>query len=374
MLPIVVNLAKKAVLDKVLHRKKKAGWKRQEVDIGGLLKTILLRANEFVPSESGSILLDDPLLKFDQFQNEGRLYFIACFGKGSSNIVGTSLPDNVGIVGQTYTSGKPYISKDVASDTHFYSAIDKKTKFISRSIICVPIEIEGAKIGVIELINRKERINYDRKDLTLLKIFAGYTSTLIQNTLDAAMFKKLSGLDNLTGLHNDRFFFEAIEKELSKAVERGKDVSLIFFDLDHFKKVNDTYGHLVGSRVLKEVGGLMEEVFNKANTILTRYGGDEFVIILPEADLRIAGEYAEAIRRKIKNSVFIKEADSIKEKALNIKGIITASVGVASLKGNIMLRKNITRMGTALIGQADKAMYQAKELGKNKVCFAEGKV
>jgi len=238
----------------------------------------------------------------------------------------------------------------------------------------VPIEIEGAKIGVIELINRKERINYDRKDLTLLKIFAGYTSTLIQNTLDAAMFKKLSGLDNLTGLHNDRFFFEAIEKELGRAVERGKDVSLIFFDLDHFKKVNDTYGHLVGSRVLKEVGGLMEEVFNKADAILTRYGGDEFVIILPEADLRIAGEYAEAIRRKIKNSVFIKEADSIKEKALNIKGIITASVGVASFKGNIMLRKNITRMGTALIGQADKAMYQAKELGKNKVCFAEGKV
>jgi diguanylate cyclase (GGDEF)-like protein len=317
--------------------------------------------------------LDDPALKFEN-QGKGRLYFIACFGRGSSAIVGNSIPSNIGIVGNVYTSGKPYISKDVKTDSHFYSGIDRKTKFTSRSIICVPIEIDGTKIGVIELINRKEKINYEPKDLALLKIFASYTSTLIQNTLDAKVFERLSRLDNLTGLYNDRFFFESLEKEISKAVDKGKDLSLIFFDLDHFKDVNDTHGHLVGSRVLKEVGRLLEEIFNKTKAVLARYGGDEFVIILPDTDLENAGEYAEIIRKKIGNNVFIKYAASAKEKTLNIKGVITCSLGVASLEENVMPNKKVTKMGTAVISQADKAMYKAKEQGKNRVCFAEGKV
>lgn len=335
------------------------------------MKAILHRANEFVPSESGSMFLDDPVLKF-QHPDKGRLYFIACFGRASKAIVGTSMPSNVGIVGAVYNSGKPYISKDVKADRRFYSGIDKKTKFQSRSIICVPIEIEGARIGVVELINSREKINYEQKDLTLLKIFAGYTSTLIQNTLDAKVFERLSRLDNLTGLYNDRFFFESLEKEIIKAIDKERDLSLIFFDLDHFKDVNDTHGHLAGSRVLNEVGGLLEEIFNKTKAIVSRYGGDEFVIILPGMDLKNAGEYAEALRRKIERNIFIKEAAGPKEKALNIKDVITCSVGVASLKENVMPDKKVVKIGTALISQADKAMYEAKEHGKNMVCFARG--
>lgn len=368
-----INIAKKALLDKILHRKKRSSWVKHEIDIGDLLKAILRRANEFVPSESGSIFLDDPLLKFEN-RDEGRLYFIACFGKASSSIIGTSIPSNVGIVGEVYKSGKPYISKDVKIDRRFYPDIDKKTKFQTRSIICIPIEIEGARIGVIELINSEGKINYEQKDLTLLKIFAGYTSTLIQNTLDAKMFEKLSRLDNLTGLYNDRFFFESLEKEIHRAVSKDMDLSLIFFDLDHFKDVNDTHGHLAGSRTLKEVGRLLEEIFNKTKAIVSRYGGDEFVIILPDTDLKAAGEYAEALRKKIEDNIFIKESTGAKEKALNIKGVITCSAGVASLKENTILNSKITRIGTTLIGQADKAMYEAKGRGKNIVCFAEGKI
>lgn len=331
------------------------------------------RANEFVPSESGSIFLDDPVSKFEN-SGKGMLYFIACFGRGSSAIVGTSMPNNVGIVGKVYNYGRPYISRDVKTDSHFYSGIDKKTKFQSRSIICVPIEIEGARIGVIELINSREKINYEQKDLELLKIFAGYTSTLIQNTLDAKKFEMLSRLDNLTGLYNDRFFFESLEKEIDRAVDKDRDLSLIFFDLDHFKDVNDTHGHMVGSRVLKEVGGLIDEIFTKkTKAVLARYGGDEFVIILPDADLKSAGEYAETIRKRIERNIFIKDAAGPKEKALNIKGVITCSVGVASLRENVKPNQKTLRIGSILISKADKAMYEAKEQGKNRICFAEGR-
>ena len=188
------------------------------------------------------------------------------------------------------------------------------------------------------------------------------------------MFEKLSRLDNLTGLYNDRFFFESLEKEIDMAVLKGMDVSLIFFDLDHFKEVNDTHGHLTGSRTLKEVGWLLEEIFNKTKAIVSRYGGDEFVIILPDTDLKAGGEYAETLRKKIEDNIFIKEAAGAKEKALNIKGVITCSAGVASLKENTIPKREITKIGTALISQADKAMYEAKGQGKNRVCFAEGKI
>ncbi|MBI3399404.1 MAG: GGDEF domain-containing protein [Deltaproteobacteria bacterium] len=369
---IIINIAKKSQLDRIIRRKRRR-WERHEIDVGELLKSILNWANEFVPSESGSIFLDDPVLKFNN-SNKGRLYFIACFGRGAKAIVGNSIPSNVGIVGKVYTSGKPYISEDVKRDNFFYSGIDKKTKFQSKSIVCAPIEIEEARIGVIELINSTEKINYDRKDLTLLKIFAGYTSTLIQNVLDAKMFEHLSRIDNLTGLYNDRFFFASIESEIAKALAADRDLSLIFFDLDHFKEVNDTYGHLAGSRVLKEVGGVVEEIFGKTKAVLSRYGGDEFVIILPNTDLRSAGEYGEMIRKKIGSNIFLKEAAGPREKALNIKGVITCSLGIASLKENIISNKKLSEIATALIDRADKAMYEAKESGKNKACFAKGKV
>ncbi|MEK6545248.1 MAG: GGDEF domain-containing protein, partial [Nitrospinota bacterium] len=119
----------------------------------------------------------------------------------------------------------------------------------------------------------------------------------------------------------------------------------------------------------------LEEIFNKTKAVVSRYGGDEFVIILPDTDLKAAGEYAETLRKKIEENIFIKEAAGAKEKALNIKDVITCSAGVASLKENtILLNRKIIKIGTALISQADKAMYEAKGRGKNMVCFAEGKI
>ena len=103
-----------------------------------------------------------------------------------------SLPATKGIVGHTYCTGQPYISPDVKDDKHFYSEIDKKTQFITKSIICVPVVIGKSVCGVIELLNRLEKVNYTKEDLNLLEIFAAYTSTLIQNALDAKRHKELS--------------------------------------------------------------------------------------------------------------------------------------------------------------------------------------
>ncbi|MCC6501854.1 MAG: GGDEF domain-containing protein [Deltaproteobacteria bacterium] len=367
-----INIAEKAVLDKILERKKKDAYRPEDVDLKDMLREILMWANKFVPSESGSILLDDPVLNQHR-KKAGVLYFVACFGKGSAALAGATLPVNVGIAGSTYSSGKPYISKKVKLDRNFYSKIDQKTKFETKSIICAPINIKGVTIGVLELINRENGTDYDRNDLTLLKIFAEYTSTLIQNSLDAKRFGELSIKDNLTGLYNDRFFYDRLAKEIKKSLSDKKDLSLLFLDLDRFKEVNDTYGHLAGSRVLTELGSILATSIRGKLATAARYGGDEFIVILPETTIEKALEYAENLRKTIQDFIFIKRPYPGGEKALRIKGIITSSIGLATLAPSIVIEAGCEKddLREALIKAADSAMYAAKLKGKNCVSVSE---
>ena len=362
------HIADDTIIDRILQRKNKRRHPAREVDLKEVLREILLRANEFVPSDSGSILLDDPLLKLDK-ELKGKLYFMACFGAGSSALVGTHLPDDVGIVGAIYQSGLPHLSKDVSRDSKFYDVIDKKTKYESKSILAMPIKIDDSVIGVIELINRKGEVNYGDRDLSILEIFASYTSTLVKNALDARRFEDLSKRDNLTGLYNDRYFYERLDMETQKAIAEGSDLSLIFFDLDHFKGVNDEHGHLVGSRVLKEVAIIVEEVFDDSGAASARYGGDEFVILMPGCSLEKSNDYGETLREAIERNIFVREGHSPGEPPLNIGGVITCSVGIASLEK--AEGKELTEMKEALIRAADSAMYRAKDLGKNRVSLDE---
>lgn len=368
---MIITIAEHGLLSKLLNRKKRRKDTRLGVDLSVVLREILMWANKLVPSESGSILLDDPVIKMNP-RKEARLYFAACFGKGSEALVGASLHDKFGIAGETYRTGRPYISEDVKSDAKFYSKIDKKTGYRTMSIIAAPIIIDNSVIGVIELINRKKRKNYDLNDLSLLKIFAGYTATLVHNSLIARSFEELAKKDNLTGLYNDRHFYITLESEMKRVRSGGGELSLIFFDLDRFKEINDTHGHLAGSTVLKEVADILREVFRSTSSVLARYGGDEYVIVMPGTDIATAGSYAETMRERIASNIFLKRKHG-RLKPLNIGGIITCSVGVASFANNIAATDNARDAVEAIIRAADAAMYRAKDEGKNKVSFAPSK-
>lgn len=367
-----ITIAKKHVLDMILERKRRDEFRPEDIDLKGMFKEILAWANKFVPSESGSILLDDPSLTPEKHK-AGVLYFVACFGKGSSSIIETPLPISLGIAGKTYKSGRPYISRKVEQDDNFYPDIDKKTKFITKSIICAPIRIKTATIGVIELINRLDGADYNRNDLTLLKIFAEYTSTLIQNSLDAKRFGELSMRDNLTGLYNDRYFHLSLTKEVMRALKKNTELCLLFLDLDRFKEINDTHGHLAGSGVLAEVGGIIADSVT-GSCVAARYGGDEFIVILPGYSAKEAAAYGEKLRQDIEAFVFLKHKQTGGEKALRIRGVITASIGIASLRHNIESGGGHKEVCDTLIKLADGAMYKSKQAGKNRVLLADEKV
>jgi len=229
-----LHILEKQQLNRLLSRERQ----RKQLDedapaLDQILKEVLKKANQFVPSEAGSILLDDPFRKKGKSSFQ-ELVFVACFGVGSSNLPGIQLPVNAGIVGITYLSGKPYLCKDLMSDKNFKAKRDQVSRFRTRSIICAPIIIEQSVCGVIELINRKGKQNYSEDELKLLEIFAGYTSTLIQNVLYARTHIKISKQDGLTGLYNDRYFYERLDQDIRRAKKRREhDLILLFIDMDN---------------------------------------------------------------------------------------------------------------------------------------------
>jgi diguanylate cyclase (GGDEF)-like protein len=354
-----------------LERHKSGYALQSEIALDVLLRQVLEKAYEFVPSDAGSILLDDPRTKqLDRQQNE--LVFIAAFGSAGSSLIGKALSARNGIAGRVYQTGSPYLSENVHSDRFFFSKIDESTGHRTESIVAVPIYIGKDVCGVLELINRVDGTPFTHRELTLLEIFAGYTSFTLQNALEAKRAHELAKKDDLTGLYNDRWFHVRLSETLIEAEETGLGCVLIFMDLDNFKAVNDCYGHLAGSQVLREAGFLISRVVQGAaqNAVTSRYGGDEFVIILPETSLDTGLGVAEAVRKAIEGTSFLDRPYGFGMPAVHLRDAISASIGIAyySPAGRhfpLDVEKN------NLLRRADTAMYEAKSAGKNRVVVAK---
>jgi diguanylate cyclase (GGDEF)-like protein len=353
-------------LERFLERQKAGLSLRHEVDLDLVLRQILQKAYEFVPSESGSILLDDPFRKLAS-RKDNELVFIATFGDSSADLVGRRLPAQHGIVGRVYQTGTPHLSADVEKDPNFYGNIDQQIGHKTHSVVAVPIYIGKTVCGVLELINRLEGKSFTKRDMTLLEIFAGYTSFTLQNALDAKRAHELAKKDDLTGLYNDRWFHVRLTETLSQARKSGKEAVLLFMDLDRFKFVNDCHGHLAGSQVLREVGFLLKRTIQLGDATVARYGGDEFVMILPETTLEEGLHVCEEIRQTIESTTFLEREWGFSMPPLHLRGILSASIGVARYLPNRDSTTSFEVEKSELLRRADIAMYHAKSLGKNQV-------
>ena len=353
-------------LERFLERQKSGLSLQRDIDLDLVLRQILQKANEFVPAESGSILLDDPFRKVAS-RRDNELVFIATFGDASRDLIGQRLSAQYGIVGQVYQNGAPYVSADVQADDHFYAQIDEKLGHITNSVVCVPIYIGKHVCGVLELINKRDGGTFTERDKTLLEIFAGYTSFMLQNALDAKRAHELAKRDDLTGLYNDRWFHVRLAELLADARDSGRAAVLIFMDLDQFKVINDCHGHLAGSQVLREVGFILKRLVRTPDATVARYGGDEFVMILPDMTLDEGVAVCEEIRRTIEEAVFLEREWGFSMPALRLGGIVTASLGIAEYRADAGAALPLEQAKNDLLRRADTAMYCAKSAGKNRV-------
>src|SRR4030095_11710618 len=188
--------------------------------------------------------------------------------------------------------------------------------------------------GGLELCTRSGPGGFREKDRRLLEIFADYASISIQNLLDARRAFEVAKRDGLTGLFNERYLHLRLTQELTRLSRDGGDLCVVFLDLDNLKAVNDRHGHLAGSQVLREVGYLLRRTVTADRAPVTRYGGEEFVLILPGHDMKTGMEIAQAIRNTIRSSTFLSRPYGFKDPALNLQGVLTASLGIASIRSN----------------------------------------
>jgi diguanylate cyclase (GGDEF)-like protein len=168
--------------------------------------------------------------------------------------------------------------------------------------------------------------------------------------------KRLSTHDDLTGLCNRRHLVTSLEHEFSRCCRDGADLSLIMLDLDHFKSINDNFGHKFGDYVLKDFSSLLQATIHE-NGLAFRFGGEEFIVLIPEASVLGAAEIAENIRRKCAEKMIDDGKYAVK---------ITVSIGVTSYD------KKMHTTASCMISFADEALYQAKENGRNQVVIYQG--
>jgi diguanylate cyclase (GGDEF)-like protein len=220
------------------------------------------------------------------------------------------------------------------------------------SLMCIPLTTGSRKFGLI-LVEHTLSNAFDSENIRFLRIIAQQVGIVMENAELYLKMKEMARKDGLTGIYNRQYFQERLQQEFKEAQRNGYPLSLVMYDIDHFKKFNDMYGHLFGDKVLKSVAEVVRSTLRKTDMI-ARYGGEEFTILLPYTNLEDAYEKVEALRKMIAKHV-------IEDNLISVS--VTASFGISSFDECALTENDLVRT-------ADDALYEAKAAGRNCVMTA----
>ena len=253
--------------------------------------------------------------------------------------------------GQVIRDGKPLRIQDMALEFPGYFTSQKR---MNHSWLGVPLSVRGEVIGLLVLEAQAPQF-FAMKHLRLAMNLVDYIAVAIQNAKAYSEVQEQAATDPLTGLRTRRWFFEHGDKLMSQARRYETPLAVLISDLDHFKRINDQYGHPTGDRVLRSLALIFLEEMRKADAIC-RYGGEEFAVLLPHTDLASAMAIAERLRKRAAE-VTVEGTDQT----------LSVSIGVATL------RETNSHSLTDLIAAADEALYRAKHEGRNRVHAASSR-
>lgn len=312
-----------------------------------VLRVIVKKTTELLPSSVWSVMLLDETtnqLKYEILINEPSI------DRNKPVEIGDGLHGWAAKYANSIFSSPELKLTEYAVPKH----LDHLTK--NHSWMVVPMKSKNKVLGTIHL-QRKigEKKSFVEEDLKILQTISDYAAIAIENAKNFQQVQQLTIRDDLTHLSNARHLHEILDNEINRSTRYHKPFSMIFMDIDNFKKVNDTYGHVHGSQLLCETAQVIQKHIRIVDHA-ARYGGDEFVIILPETNKVEAFQIAERIRAAVQENKFL-ERDKISVR-------FTASLGVATYPGDAQTKDDLIKM-------ADNAMYNAKKDTKNKVIAAE---
>src|SRR3954463_7086737 len=316
------------------------------LNLDSILQTIMEKMAVFFRPDTWSLLMVD--------EQKDELYFAIAVGDAADALKSIRLKVGEGIAGWVAKHGESLLVPDVYNDPRFAKRIDEMTKWQTRSIICVPLQSKHRVLGVIQLINCAME-SFGEQEMFFLHALCDYAAIAIDNARAVERIQELTITDDCTGLYNARHLYKTLEAEVYRSARFGHEFSVIFIDLDHFKSVNDTHGHLVGSKLLAEVGYVIKSHLRLIDYAF-RYGGDEFVILLPQT----SKEAALIVARRLLEVMRLSEFMATEGLKLNVR----CSMGLATYPEDAKSAHEIIR-------QADEMMYSVKNTTRDNIAIAQ---
>jgi diguanylate cyclase (GGDEF)-like protein len=283
---------------------------------------------------------------------EGSLRLVATHGYPAVFVEHVRVAPGEGIIGQVFESRRPLLVGDIRQ----IHGLQRRPRYRTSSCLAVPLLAKGEVLGVVTFADRADGEAFDEGDLTTARALAAPAALALLNDRLADQGRQLAHaatVDPLTGLFNRRHFHTRIEEEIERARRYSLDLALLLIDIDDFKQINDTLGHLAGDYLLRQVAEVLKRSV-RVFDVCTRYGGEEFAILMPGSSAANAMVVAERIRARV-------ESASRDDGPLPPYLRITVSLGLAVL--------GTESASQELIARADRALYRAKAEGKNRVAM-----
>ena len=316
------------------------------LELSSILQTIMEKVAEHFRPDNWSLLMVD--------EEKDELYFAIVVGDAAVSLKDVRLKMGEGIAGWVARHGEPLIIPDVAADPRFARRVDEQTKWQTKSILCMPLRSRHRVLGVIQLVNVPTEV-YNDSEMFFLTSLCDYAAIAIENARSVERIQELTITDDCTGLYNARHLYKVLETEVYRSARYNYEFTVLFIDLDHFKQVNDTHGHLVGSKLLNELGYVIKSQLRLIDYAF-RYGGDEFVVLLPQTGKDSGLVVARRIQDSMRASCFCKA------EGLNLN--VRASMGLATYPDDAKTPQDIIR-------QADQMMYQVKNTSRDSIGIAQ---
>jgi len=259
--------------------------------------------------------------------------------------IGFEMPPNSGICGHALAEGVTIVANQAKSHPEYIAGFKE-----TQAQVCIPLVSLGQKVGVLALENEAPD-SFRDEDIRALEAVADICADAIHNAQSLKKAEDMADTDGLTGIYNRRHLEKVLIAEIDRLARYEHGMAMLMIDIDHFKNLNDEFGHILGDEVLRQVAGLFSKHLRKAD-VVCRYGGEEFAVLLPETTGEKAMGVAEKLRRYVEN--------------FNFPGLgrpLTVSIGVADFPEHGSTRD-------ALVKAADTALYAAKDAGRNKVVRA----
>lgn len=302
---------------------------------------VLQHAIRAVPSRMASLAVASP---------DGELAIVSTYGYPRALVEHLRIGSGTGVIGSVYQTRAPLLVPDVSAT----AGLDRRrSRYRTNSFVAVPIVAGSEALGVLSLTDRIAPGPYTGGEVDALTILVGPIALALGRERvwrEAQAYAQAAVIDPVSGLFNRRYFQARLEEELHRAIRQATSVALLMVDLDGFKSINDRFGHVAGDMVIRDISEILRRSV-RIFDVCTRFGGEEFAVMMPGGTAESAATIAERIRQRV---------EAYQRSEVDLAALrVTASIGVAVSPPGVTARD--------LIERADRALYHAKRAGKNRV-------